>query len=144
MQIERILKAKGSQVETISPDAAATIAIHKLASLGIGALVVSGDGERVDGIIAERDVVRAAARHGARFLELSAAEIMSRTFPVCSPTESITAVMAVMTRTRNRHVPVVIDGKLCGLISLGDLVKNRLDEMELEATILREAYIAGR
>lgn len=145
MKVDSILKAKGHRVETVQPDAPTVTAIHKLASLGVGALVVSPDGERVEGILGEREVVRALARHGVRLLDVPVSEVMSRGVPVCSPSDPITAVMAVMTRTRNRHVPVVTpEGKLCGLVSLGDVVKHRLDDMELEASILREAYIAGR
>ncbi|MGH9164955.1 MAG: CBS domain-containing protein [Acidimicrobiales bacterium] len=144
MKVEGILKAKGAAVETVRPDTSVVVAIHKLSSLGIGALVVSADGKGVDGIFAERDVVHGLARHGARLLDLVVSDAMSRTVPVCAPTDSITAVMAVMTRTRNRHMPVVSGGSLVGLVSIGDLVKNRLDEMELEASILREAYIVGR
>lgn len=143
MKIESILKAKGDKVETVRPETSAVMAIHKLSSLGIGALVVSADGEKIGGMISERDVVRAVAHHGARVVELPVTDIMSKTFPVCSPADPITAVMAVMTRTRNRHIPVVADGRLCGLVSIGDLVKNRLDEMELEANVLRDAYILG-
>ncbi|MGH9156940.1 MAG: CBS domain-containing protein [Acidimicrobiales bacterium] len=144
MKVEGILKAKGSRVETILPEVSIMVAVHKLTSQGFGALVVSTDGKQVEGILSERDIARALARHGVRLVDRIVADVMSRTFPTCSPSDSITAVMAVMTRTRNRHVPVVEGGTLCGLVSIGDLVKSRLDEMELEASILREAYIVGR
>lgn len=144
MNVEGILVAKGRHVETISPGASVVVALEALTTRGVGALVVSEDGRGVSGIVAERDMVRGLARHGARLLELRVADVMSKDGPTCSPADPITAVMAVMTRTRNRHVPVMADGRLCGIVSLGDLVKGRLDEMELEASILREVYIAGR
>ena len=144
MKVESILKAKGATVETIRPDAPTITAVHRLASLRIAALVVSADGKRADGIISERDIIRGLVRHGTELFDVPVSEAMSKTFPTCSPGDPILAVMAVMTRTRNRHVPVVDGGTLCGLVSIGDVVKHRLDEMELEARVLRDAYIARR
>ena len=144
MKVESILRAKGDAVETVGPDAPVRLAVHRLASRAIGALVVSGDGRRVEGLLAEREVVRGLAAHGTALLDLTVGQVMAHPVPTCSPGDHVTAVMATMTRTRNRHVPVVDGGRLCGLVSLGDVVKNRLDEMELEARVLRDAYIAGR
>lgn len=141
MKVEGILKSKGSQVETIGPDALVMLAVDRLSTKGIGALVVSGDGRSVDGVMSERDVVRGLARHGPRLLELPVSDVMSRHVPVCSPDDTLKHVMAQMTRTRNRHLPVVSDGRLAGVVSLGDIVKHRLEELELEANVLREAYI---
>lgn len=144
MEIESILKVKGRQVETIEPGASVVMAVHKLATMGIGALVVSEDGERVDGMLAERNLVRGLAKHGPRLLDMRVHEVMSKGVPVCSSHDNITGAMAEMTQSRNRHLPVVDEGKLCGLISVGDVVKHRLDEIELEARVLRDAYNAGR
>ncbi|MGH9156923.1 MAG: CBS domain-containing protein [Acidimicrobiales bacterium] len=143
MKVESILKAKGHGAETIEPGAGVALAVHKLASRGIGALVVSHDGQRVEGLIGERDIVQGLNRHGARLLELTVGDVMSRSVPVCSSADAIRDVMATMTRSRNRHLPVVDRGRLSGVVSVGDVVKNRLDEIELEASVLRGTYLAG-
>jgi len=142
MKVEDILRLKGVQVETIRPDGKMLVAVHRMSMLNIGALVVSRDGERVEGVLSERDVVRGLARHGAGLLEMVVAAVMSRRTPVCSPDDSLTSVMAQMTQTRNRHLPVVADGHLAGLISIGDVVKHRLEDMELETRVLRDAYLS--
>ncbi|MGH9178494.1 MAG: CBS domain-containing protein [Acidimicrobiales bacterium] len=144
MKVRDILKAKGRSVETIRPDATLDLAVHRLAALGIGALVVSADGAHLDGVLSERDVVRELARNGARAPEATVAAVMSKGVPVCSPDTTIKDAMAEMTRSRHRHLPVVEDGVLYGLLSIGDVVKHRLEEMELEASVLRDAYIARR
>ncbi|MBW3556975.1 MAG: CBS domain-containing protein [Actinobacteria bacterium] len=144
MKVEVILAAKGHAVETIRPDANVAIAVHRLTSQGIGALVVSADGERLDGVLSERDVTRGLARHGSGLLEMKVSAVMSKAVPVCSPETTIKEAMAEMTRSRHRHLPVVQNGVLRGLLSIGDVVKHRLEEMELEASVLRDAYIVGR
>jgi CBS domain-containing protein len=142
MKVHDVLMAKGQEVETIRPDAKVLIAVHRMRMQNVGALVVSRDGERVEGVLSERDVVRGLTRHGADLLDMSVVAIMSRTVPVCSPDDSLVLVMDQMTRTRNRHVPVVDGtGRLCGVVSIGDVVKNRLEEMELETSVLRDAYL---
>jgi CBS domain-containing protein len=141
MKVENILNAKGRDVETISPEASIVVAIHRLTAAGIGALVVSSDGNTVKGILFEGDIVRALSRHGAQALELRVADCMTRPVSVCSPDALIQDAMAEMTRRRQRHLPVVSHGKLCGLLSVGDVVKYRLDELELETNVLRDAYI---
>lgn len=141
MKVENILQSKGWAVETISPGATMAHAIHRLTSAGIGGLVVSDDDETVQGTLSERDVVWALQRQGPNLLELFVADCMSRGGPVCTPETTVQEAMAEMTRRRQRHLPVLRDGKLCGLISLGDVVKYRLDELELEASVLRDAYI---
>ncbi len=144
MRVESILEKKGRHVETIAPDAGLQLAVHKLTANNIGALVVTRDGERVEGVISERDVVRGLAKRGAELLDATVASVMSRGVPVCSPDDLLTAVMDQMTRTRNRHLPVVDRGRLCGIVSIGDVVKHRLEEVELEANVLRDAYLARR
>ena len=141
MKVENILQSKGSAVETIAPGATMAHALHRLTTAGIGALVVSDDDESVLGIISERDIVWALSRRGAEILELHVADCMTKGGPVCTPDDTIQQTMVEMTRRRQRHLPVMRDGKLCGLISLGDVVKNRLDELELETNVLRDAYI---
>jgi CBS domain-containing protein len=144
MKVENILQSKGWAVETISGGASMAQAIHRLMSAGIGALVVSEDGEVVDGTLSERDVVVALSRQGVGVLELRVAECMTRGGPVCAPETPIQDAMAEMTRRRQRHLPVLREGRLCGLISLGDVVKKRLDDLELETNVLRDAYITRR
>ncbi len=124
------------------PDTSAVVAIHKLTTLGIGAVVVSGDGERVNGMVSERDIVHGLNKHGARLLDLTVSDVMSRNVPVCAPEDSLQSVMAEMTRSRNRHLPVTTDGRLVGLVSIGDVVKHRLDDMQLETNVLRDSYRA--
>ena len=142
MRVDDILGVKGREVETIRPDAKVLLAVHRMRMQNVGALVVSRDG-KVEGVLSERDIVRGLTRHGADLLEMSVVAVMSRPVPVCSPEDSLVTVMAQMTRTRNRHVPVVdAGGELCGIVSVGDVVKHRLEEMELETSVLRDVYLA--
>jgi len=142
MKVDGILKAKGHDVETVGPDTAVVLAVDRLSSMQIGALVVSVDGRKVEGVVSERDVVRGLAKHGQRMLDLKVSDVMERHVPVCSPDDPIGDVMAQMTRTRNRHIPVVHKSQLYGLVSIGDLLKNRLEELELQTNVLRDSYIS--
>jgi CBS domain-containing protein len=142
MNVETILQNKGRAVATIRPDDTVGAAVDALVSRNIGALVASEDGEHVDGIISERDIVHALARHGTALLAVTVAEVMTQSVVTCDPTESVAELMAEMTNRRIRHLPVVHDGRLCGIVSIGDVVKNRLDEIEYEARSLR-SFIAG-
>jgi CBS domain-containing protein len=143
MSVASILKAKGTHVETVKPETTLYKVVWDLRARGIGALVVSEDGATVLGLVSERDIVRGLTEHGTRLLALPVSEVMCSPAVTCEPGESITAVMARMTRHRARHLPVVEGGRLCGIVSIGDIVKHRLDELELEAAVLRDAYIAG-
>ena len=143
MKVEAMLAAKGDKVVTARPDAAITTIVRMLKLEGIGALVISEDGEEILGIISERDVVRALVEHGGEVLKMKAADLMTRSVKTCAPEVNIRDVMAEMTRSRVRHLPVVRGGKLCGIISIGDVVKNRLEELETETSVLRD-YIVGR
>jgi CBS domain-containing protein len=144
MKVLSILKAKGESVVTTPPDAAISTIVWELRLKGIGAVVVSQDGTTVLGMISERDIVHGLAEHGPRLLGMRASQVMAETVITCTPEDSITNVMAQMTRHRVRQVPVVEGGKLRGIVSIGDVVKHRLDELELEANVLREAYIIRR
>jgi CBS domain-containing protein len=143
MKVETMLAAKGDKVVTARPDATVATIIRMLKLEGIGALVVSEDGEKILGIISERDVVRALVDHGGEVLKVRVAELMTHSVKTCTPDANIKDVMAEMTRSRVRHLPVVRDGKLSGIISIGDVVKNRLEELETETSVLRD-YIVGR
>ena len=144
MSVAAILKAKGAGVETTRPDTTLHAVVWDLKLKGIGALVVTDDGVTVRGLISERDIVRGLAEHGSTLLALPVSRLLTAAPVVtCAPGESITAVMARMTRHRVRHLPVVEGGRLCGIVSIGDIVKNRLDELELEANILRESLMVS-
>ena len=142
MNVETILRNKGNRVTTIRSDATIADAVEALRRHGIGALVVSNDGDGVDGILSERDVVASLADDGAMLLSRPVAEVMTRAVLTCEPQDTVAELMAEMTNRRIRHFPVVENGKLCGIISIGDVVKSRLDEMEFEASSLR-SFIAG-
>jgi CBS domain-containing protein len=118
--------------------------VDRLVGSNIGALVVTS-GSGVEGTISERDIVRALGKHPAGDVAaLPVSEIMSRGVPVCTADDDLTEVMAKMTRGRVRHLPVLTDGQLSGLISIGDAIAARLSEVELESAVLRDLYIAGR
>ena len=142
MNVEIILKAKGAEVATTKPDATLTEVAAELAGRRIGALVVSADGKSVDGIISERDIVRAVAEAGTEALGKPVSTAMTRDVFTCSRHDSIEELMATMSKNRFRHLPVTEDDKLCGMISIGDVVKYRLEEVEYEAEALR-GFIAG-
>jgi len=142
MNVEAILRSKGRAVATIRPEAPITAALATLTERNIGALVVSADGEAVDGIVSERDIVRGLAARGGAFLADQVAAAMSRPVVTCSPQDKVADLMALVTNRRFRHLPVVEDGRLCGIVSIGDLVKSRLDDIEHEALSLR-SFIAG-
>ncbi|MFP5372867.1 MAG: CBS domain-containing protein [Actinomycetes bacterium] len=144
MKVESILKSKGRDVQIVTPEVSLVLAVHQLSSRSIGALVVSHDGRAVDGLLSEREIVRGLARHGAALLDLRVRDVMLRDVPVCSSQDTIRDAMAEMTRSRNRHLPVVDGGALAGLISIGDVVKHRLEELELEALVLRDAALRHR
>ena len=142
MNVETILRNKGNWVATVRPDATVAAAVDLLHEHRIGALVVSADGEGVDGILSERDIVMALADHRADLLSRNVDEIMTRKVVTCEPGDTVSDLMAEMTNRRIRHFPVVADGRLRGIVSIGDLVKSRLDEVEFEASSLR-SFISG-
>ena len=142
MNVETILRNKGNWVATIRSDATVAEAVDTLNRERIGALVVSESGEGVDGILSERDIVMALANHGGDLLARPISDIMTRSVVTCEPSDTVAELMAEMTSRRIRHFPVMSDGRLCGIVSIGDLVKNRLDEVEFEASSLR-SFIAG-
>ena len=141
MNVSSILKSKGAVVETIRPDSTLGAAIDALTQKRIGVLVVSEDGDPILGIISERDIVTGLSKHGASLLDMPVASMMTQTVKTCAPSDPITFVMELMTNRRIRHVPVMTDEKLSGIVSIGDAVKHRLWELETEAGYLRD-YIA--
>ncbi len=142
MNVEIILKTKGNEVATTKPDATLAAVAGELSKRRIGALVVSSDGKSVDGIISERDIVRAVADSGAEALAKPVSTAMTSDVFTCSRHDSMEELMKTMSQKRIRHLPVTEDGSLCGMISIGDVVKYRLEEVEYEAEALR-GFIAG-
>jgi CBS domain-containing protein len=143
MSVESILKQKGADVTTITPEASIKRAADSLRAKNIGSLVVTS-GETVLGLISEREIVQAFSRYGETVAAMPVKEIMRHGVITVSPEESINRVINLMTRHRVRHMPVLRDGKLAGIISIGDVVRHRLDDLELETNVLRDAYIAAR
>jgi CBS domain-containing protein len=141
MKVASILKGKGRAVVTVRPEVSIAAAIRELTDKGIGALVVSEDGSSVLGLISERDIVQALARFGVLHLDLRVSDVMMRHVVTCREDDTITKVMDLMTRHRVRHLPVVQDRQLRGIVSIGDVVKHRLDELETETNVLREAFL---
>jgi len=143
MQVRHILRDKGREVITISSDATLSEAARLLASKHIGAVVVrDGDGT-LSGILSERDIVRALAQASVNALAQTVARHMTRSVATCSETDSVDELMEMMTRGRFRHVPVVEDDRISGIVSIGDVVKTRIAETVREAESLREYIAAG-
>ena len=141
MTVRAILSRKGRDVATIAPMASLSEAVRLLAQRRIGAVVVTGPDNRVAGILSERDIVRAMSERGPAALDDNVAAVMTRKVMTCTEAETVAAIMERMTAGKFRHLPVVEQGRLTGIISIGDVVKWRLEEIEGETNALRE-YIA--
>jgi len=142
MRISDVLRVTGTQVVTVTPDTRVRRLLTVLAEHRIGAVVVSCDGTSVDGIASERDIVRALAKRGAAVMSEPVTAIYTAEVHTVMPQTPIEEVMRMMTRQRVRHAPVVADGALRGIVSIGDVVKNRIDELETERVALTD-YITG-
>ncbi len=142
MTVATMLSEKGRDVVTTSATASIAGAIDKLARHKIGALVVVDDQDAIAGIISERDIVRAIAERGAEVLATPLSAVMTRAVVTCGESETVNEVMTRMTRGRFRHLPVIEDGRLAGIISIGDVVRARIEQVEREAADMR-AYIAA-
>lgn len=132
MRISEILRSKGEDVATIEPDAKVRRLLALLAEHNVGAIVVSIDGRAINGIASERDVVRRLNERGAGLLDAPVSEIMTATVRTCEPGDNVEDLRATMTEHRIRHVPVVRDGRLAGIVSIGDVVKSAIAELETE------------
>jgi CBS domain-containing protein len=141
MNVSAILKAKGREIETAPLDATLKEITDVLAKRRIGAIVVIDADKRVQGIISERDIIRVLAKSGADVLASPVSSVMTRNVISCGENDTLDQIMAAMTTGRFRHLPVLKDGKLAGIISIGDVVKYHISEVEMEATAMRE-YIA--
>lgn len=144
MRIRSILRTKGTFVATIAPATTVLDASRQLSSQGVGALVVSRDGEHIDGILSERDLARSLAQHGGRAVDLTVEELMTSEVTTCTDDETVDHLMALMTEKRIRHVPVVENDRLAGIVSIGDVVKHRLGELEQETRTLHDYIETGR
>jgi len=144
MTIESILKRKGTYVATIAPEASIKRAADWLSAKNIGALVVVTSENAVLGLISEREIVHAFSRYGETAASMPVKEIMRHGVTTVSPDESVNRVMNLMTHQRVRHMPVLRGGKLAGIVSIGDVVKHRLEDLELETNVLRDVYNAAR
>jgi CBS domain-containing protein len=142
MSVSAILNTKGVEVVAARPDDQADAVAKLLAAHNIGAVLVRAADGHVLGILSERDIVRAVARHGAAALQMTASALMTRAVVSCTPEDSIAEVMEVMTQKRIRHLPVMDHGALAGMISIGDVVKRRISDAVAEAENLR-AFVAG-
>jgi CBS domain-containing protein len=142
MRITDVLRGKGPQVVTVPPDTKVRRLLDVLAEHGIGAVVVSADGTSVGGIVSERDIVRAFAKRGAAVMSEPVTDIYTADVHTITPDISLDEVLRMMTERRIRHAPVVVDGTLRGIVSIGDVVKNRIDELETERAHLTD-YITG-
>jgi len=145
MQVAEILRKKGTDVAIVSRSDTIGTACETLRRYGIGALVVSDDGTSIDGIVSERDVVRALGQEAdADLLARPCRDIMTAEVFTCSTDDRVDHLMSLMTENRIRHLPVVVDGALSGIISIGDVVKSRLSELEAEARHVEEYIHHGR
>ena len=144
MRVVDILKEKGLDVKTVKSGDSIQMLARCLSEEKVGAMVVVGAHGAIDGIISERDVIRGLAAYGTKVTTMPVSDLMTKTVITCSPLDSILAVTRVMTQRRIRHLPVIENGKLTGLISMGDLLKHRIEEVELEANVLRDYTIALR
>jgi CBS domain-containing protein len=144
MRITDLLRVKGTRVVTVTPDTTVRQLLAVLAEHGIGAVIVSHDGTSLDGIASERDIVRAFAKRGAAVMSEPVTAIYTAEVHTVTPDTQIEDVMRMMTERRVRHAPVVQDGSLRGIVSIGDVVKNRIDELETERAALTDYITSAR
>lgn len=143
MKVSDILKHKGNNVISVRASETIDTLAHRLKLERIGAMVVLGENGNFVGVVSERDIVRGIAEHGADCLEMTVADLMTQRPITCTPDDSIARVAAIMTENRIRHIPVMVGKRLVGVVSVGDVVKNRIEEMSLETKVLRDIAIAG-
>lgn len=144
MRVSGLLEVKGSQVVTTGPDATVADIVSLLADRGIGAVVVSATGSDIQGLVSERDIVRALAARGTVVLDEPVTTIMTREVVTCHLGTTVEQLMTKMTERRVRHVPVVDRGALVGIVSIGDAVKDRITDLELETRVLHDYIEHGR
>lgn len=144
MRVANILKIKGSAVMTVRPNETIQAVARRFRQEGVGALIVTSDGGTFDGIITERDVSNGLALHGRDAHALLASALMTTEVVTCSPHDSVTDIARVMTERRLRHLTVKDGHRVVGVVSIGDVLKSRIDEVQLEARVLRDIAVASR
>ena len=144
MKVADVLKTKGSIIKSIEPDATIKELADRLRVEEVGALIVRSNRDEIEGIITERDVVRGFGTYGGKLETMRVSDLMTRRVVTCSPEEPIAQVARIMTERRIRHLPVREAGQIVGIVSIGDVLKHRVDEMQLEAAVLRDFAIARR
>ena len=142
MKVSDILQAKGHQVMTVRPSETIASLAHRLKLERVGAMIVSENGKTIDGIISERDVAHGLVEHGAELHELLVKDLMTKAVITCTLDDTVADIARTMTQRRIRHLPVQTGGEVVGVVSVGDVVKHRLDEIEMEANVLRDYAIA--
>jgi len=142
MNVADILRTKGAAVKTVSAGASALVVAQRLRRERIGAMIVTNDGSSIEGIISERDLAYGLATYAGNLPNVAVSELMTKEVITCSPRDSVSEVAKVMTQRRIRHLPVKDGHQLVGIITIGDVLKHRLDEMQLEANVLRDYAIA--
>ena len=143
MTVKAIMSRKGSDVLTIEPTATLAAAVKLLAERRIGAVVITGPDKQVIGILSERDIVRALADRGPAALGEQVGQVMTPKVMTCTEDQTVSSLMERMTHGKFRHLPVVDGGRLAGIVSIGDIVKHRLEEMERESSALREYILTA-
>ena len=138
MNVKAILAAKGGDIISIEPTADLTAAARLLGARRVGAVLIRGAGGRLAGILSERDIVRAISEHGAAALVMPVGQVMTRNVATCGEDDSIASIMERMTGGKFRHMPVLSKGELIGLVSIGDVVKQRVEEIEQESEAMRD------
>ena len=138
MTVQTILSQKGRDVATIAPTAKVADAIKMLCERKIGALVITGAGDRITGIVSERDIVRTFGAHGAAALDMPLTDVMTRKVVTCEPNDKMSEIMELMTTGKFRHLPVLENERMVGIVSIGDVVKMRLAQLEHEQDALRD------
>ncbi len=143
MSVNSILVQKSGSIPTISADASVRDVLQGLEENDVGALIISDDGTTMRGIISERDVVRGLRTMGDEVLDATVSDLMTTDVITCSPNDQVALVRAMMAKHHIRHIPVLDNDRLVGLLSIRDIIQNRLDEIEAEAEVMR-GYISGR
>ena len=144
MKVAEVLKGKGSEIKSIAPTATVRELAERLRAEDVGAMIVSSGQGDIAGIVSERDVVRAFASHGSSLETMRVSDLMTRRVFTCSPDDSVAQIARTMTERRIRHLPVRDGERLVGMVSIGDVLKRRIDEVQLEANVLRDYAIAHR
>lgn len=144
MRVADVLKGKGSAIKSIEPTATVKMLADRLRAEEVGAMLVTSGRHDIEGIVSERDVVRGFATYGSALEAMRVSDIMTRRVVTCSPEDPISQVARIMTERRIRHLPVRDGDRLVGMVSIGDVLKRRIDEVQLEANVLRDYAIAHR